>query len=42
MVQVGGNNLEFRGLHSTIKLNNSFELGDLLFRVADLEMELNR
>ncbi|MCY7345798.1 MAG: hypothetical protein LH614_06200 [Pyrinomonadaceae bacterium] len=40
MVQVGGNSLEFRGLHSTVKLNNSIELGDLLFRVADLEREL--
>lgn len=40
MVQVGGNTLEFRRLHSTVKLNNSFELGDLLFRVAELESEL--
>ncbi len=40
MVQVGVDSLEFRGLHSTVKLNNSSELGDLLFRVADLEREL--
>jgi hydroxymethylpyrimidine pyrophosphatase-like HAD family hydrolase len=39
MVQVGNRNLEFRGLHSTIKLNNSFELGDFLFRLAELQRE---
>lgn len=38
-VHVGGMNLDFRGLHSTIKVNNSFQLGDLLFRVADLQRE---
>ncbi len=38
-VQVGNFNLEFRGLHSTIKLGNSFELGDLLFRAAELQRE---
>lgn len=38
-VQVGGRNLEFRGLHSTVKLANSFELGDLLFRLAELQKE---
>ncbi len=39
-VQVGNNNLEFRGLQQTIKLKNSFELGDLLFRAAELQREL--
>ena len=33
---VGPNPLEFRGLIDTIKLNNSFELGMLLFRAAEL------
>ncbi len=36
-VQVGGRDLEFRGLHSTIKLPGIFDLGDLLFRTADLQ-----
>lgn len=36
-IHVGGRDLDFRGLHSTIKLQNSFELGDLLFRTADLQ-----
>ncbi|HSK73575.1 MAG TPA: HAD hydrolase family protein [Pyrinomonadaceae bacterium] len=39
-VQVGGFNLDFRGLHSTVKLGNSFELGDFLFRLAGLQREL--
>ena len=39
-VQVGHNNLEFRGLQQTIKLSNSFELGDLLFRAAELQREM--
>ena len=39
-VQVGGRDLEFRGLHSTVKLANSFELGDLLFRLAELQKEI--
>lgn len=33
---VGNNELKFRGLIDTIKLNNSFELGLLLFRAAEL------
>jgi hydroxymethylpyrimidine pyrophosphatase-like HAD family hydrolase len=37
MVQVGGMNLDFRGLRTTVKLNNSFELGDLLFKTAELQ-----
>jgi hydroxymethylpyrimidine pyrophosphatase-like HAD family hydrolase len=39
-VQVGGRDLEFRGTHSTVKLATSFELGDLLFRLAGLQKEL--
>jgi hydroxymethylpyrimidine pyrophosphatase-like HAD family hydrolase len=39
MVQVGNHNLEFRGLHSTVKLNNSLEFGDFLFRLAELQRE---
>ena len=39
-VQVGNMNLDFRGLHSTIKLGNSFELGDFLFSLAGLQREL--
>ncbi len=38
-VQVGGRDLEFRGLHSTVKLQNSFELGDFLFTLAGLQRE---
>jgi hydroxymethylpyrimidine pyrophosphatase-like HAD family hydrolase len=33
---VGNNQLRFNGLIETIKLNNSFELGALLFRAAEL------
>ena len=33
---VGNNQLSFRGLVETIKLNNSAELGSLLFRAAEL------
>jgi hydroxymethylpyrimidine pyrophosphatase-like HAD family hydrolase len=33
---VGNNQLNFHGLIETIKLNNSFELGTLLFRAAEL------
>lgn len=38
-VQVGGRDLEFRGIHSTVNLANSFELGDFLFRLAELQKE---
>jgi hydroxymethylpyrimidine pyrophosphatase-like HAD family hydrolase len=38
-VQVGGRDLEFRGLHSTVKLKDSFELGDFLFTLAGLQRE---
>ena len=33
-VHVGPQSLPFRGLHQTIKLSNSFELGDMLFALA--------
>ena len=36
-VQVGGRELGFRGRHSTVQLANSFELGDFLFRLAELQ-----
>jgi hydroxymethylpyrimidine pyrophosphatase-like HAD family hydrolase len=36
-IHVGALDLEFKGLHQTIKLKNSFELGELLFRLADLQ-----
>lgn len=41
MVQVGNNQLEFRGLHSTVQLANSSELGDLLFYLAGMQKEAN-
>jgi len=36
-VQVGGRELGFRGLHSTIRVSSSFELGDVLFRLAGIQ-----
>ncbi|MDQ3013758.1 MAG: HAD hydrolase family protein [Acidobacteriota bacterium] len=36
-VLVGNHNLEFRGLLQTIKIKNSFEFGELLFRMAELQ-----
>jgi hydroxymethylpyrimidine pyrophosphatase-like HAD family hydrolase len=39
-VIVGRRNLDFRGSLQTIKLKNSFELGDLLFRLAEIQREL--
>jgi hydroxymethylpyrimidine pyrophosphatase-like HAD family hydrolase len=38
-VQVGNHELPFRGYHNTIKLQDSFELGDLLFHIAGLISE---
>ena len=38
-VQVGHRDLEFRGRHSTVRVANSFELGDFLFRLAGLQGE---
>ena len=35
-VHVGPHELPFRGSHNTIKLQSSFELGDLLFHIAGL------
>lgn len=40
-VQVGRRELEFRGKHSTVRLANSFELGDFLFRLAELQREIS-
>jgi hydroxymethylpyrimidine pyrophosphatase-like HAD family hydrolase len=36
-VQVGTMELEFRGLLNTIRVANSFELGDVLFRLAGIQ-----
>ncbi len=36
-VHVGNANLEFKGVFQTIKLKTSFEFGDLLFRLAELQ-----
>jgi hydroxymethylpyrimidine pyrophosphatase-like HAD family hydrolase len=36
-VHVGERELGFRGLHSTIRVSNSFELGDVLFRLAGIQ-----
>ena len=36
-VIVGNQDLDFRGLRHTIRLRNSFEFGELLFRVAELQ-----
>ena len=39
-VEVGPTELEFRGLHDTIRVRDSFELGDVLFRLAGLQEHL--
>lgn len=36
-VQVGATDLEYHGLQQTIRIANSHELGELLFRLADLQ-----
>ena len=36
-VHVGDRELEFRGVHSTLRVSNSFELGDVLFRLAGIQ-----
>ena len=36
-VQVGNHDLSFRGLRQTIRVQNSFELGDILFRLAGMQ-----
>lgn len=38
-ILVGNHALEFRGSFQTLKLKNQFELGDLLFRLAELQRE---
>lgn len=38
-VQVGGRDLPFRGIHTTIKLGSIFDLGDLLFKTANVQKE---
>ena len=38
-VQVGSLDLTFRGLQQTIQVNNTLELGDVLFRLAGLQEE---
>jgi hypothetical protein len=35
-VMVGSLPLEFKGVMSTIRLKDSFELGELLFRLAEM------
>lgn len=39
-ILVGRHNLEFQGSFQTIKIKDSFELGDLLFRVAEIQREI--
>jgi hydroxymethylpyrimidine pyrophosphatase-like HAD family hydrolase len=39
-VHVGPNDLDFRGMHNTIRVKDSFELGDVLFRLAGLQEHL--
>jgi hypothetical protein len=36
-VQVGRMPLEYKGVHQTVRVENSFELGALLFRLAELQ-----
>jgi hydroxymethylpyrimidine pyrophosphatase-like HAD family hydrolase len=38
-VQVGRMPLEFKGARQTVRVDNSFELGALLFRLAELQRE---
>jgi hydroxymethylpyrimidine pyrophosphatase-like HAD family hydrolase len=39
-VQVGNKNLEFKGLLQTVKISNSFDFGDLLFRLARMQRDI--
>jgi len=41
-VHVGPQELDFRGLHNTIRVKNSFELGDVLFRLAGFQEHLGK
>ena len=36
-IQVGSKELPFRGLHSTVRVADSFELGDVMFRLAGIQ-----
>ncbi len=40
-VHVGGMELPFRGTHTTIKVKDSFELGEVLFRLAGIQEKIN-
>jgi hydroxymethylpyrimidine pyrophosphatase-like HAD family hydrolase len=39
-VHVGNANLEFKGLLQTIKIDTSFDLGELLFRLAEVQQDI--
>jgi hydroxymethylpyrimidine pyrophosphatase-like HAD family hydrolase len=39
-LHVGPIDLEFKGVLQTIKLQNSFELGELMFRIAELQEQI--
>ncbi|HSE40917.1 MAG TPA: HAD hydrolase family protein [Acidobacteriota bacterium] len=40
-VIVGNPNLDYKGILDTIRLNNSFEFGELLFRLAELQSSMH-
>jgi hydroxymethylpyrimidine pyrophosphatase-like HAD family hydrolase len=39
-VIVGNPNLDYKGIVDTVRLNNSFEFGELLFRMAELQQSM--
>jgi hydroxymethylpyrimidine pyrophosphatase-like HAD family hydrolase len=39
-VHVGNANLEFKGLLQTVKIGTSFDFGDLLFRLAEMQRDI--
>lgn len=39
-IHVGNRNLEFKGTFQTIKISSSFELGELLFRLAAMQRDI--
>ncbi len=41
-VHVGNHDLEFKGIKETIKLNNSADLGDLLFDIAEMKLTITK
>jgi hydroxymethylpyrimidine pyrophosphatase-like HAD family hydrolase len=41
-IHVGNANLEFKGAFQTIKIANSFDLGELLFRLAEMQRDILR